>query len=366
MTMKIFYDYQAFVSDTKFGGVSRYFVEIFKRLEIPCIISILKSQNYYIKEIKSNIYDIFPHYSFKGKRRIRIFINKVYTLLLLLFKRYDIIHLTGEKIYPHYLIRNKPIIVTIHDCTIEHITNNSQPLHKRVELFKRVSHIIAVSQNTKNDILNLYPFVPPENITVIYHGANNFKVSTETNPYGKYILYIGGRGSYKNWDNLLYAFQTIIKELPSIKLICSGSKFTFEEKKQIDKLGLSNNIVNLQCCDKELIRLYTHAVAFIYPSKYEGFGIPILEAWELQCPVLLSNTSCFPEIANNGGIYFDPNDINSIVSAIKEIIFDTNKRKELIDKGNENLKNYSWQKSAKLHQEVYKKVYKDYISNEKY
>ena len=88
--------------------------------------------------------------------------------------------------------------------------------------------------------------------------------------------------------------------------------------------------------------MYAHAICFVYPSLYEGFGVPILESWAMKCPIALSSTSCFPEIAENAGLYFDPNNIDDIKDKVEQLINDSKLQNDLINKGTERIKKFNW------------------------
>lgn len=141
-----------------------------------------------------------------------------------------------------------------------------------------------------------------------------------------------------------------------IKLVCTGSKFTNEEKDYLVKNKLTEQVLQLFVSDSQLVWLYKHAICFVYPSLYEGFGIPILEAFASGCPLLLSDTSCFPEIAEKGGLYFNPNDVESMADSMKRIVEDSALRERLIANGNLRLKDFSCRKMAEQTAQIYMKA----------
>lgn len=122
-------------------------------------------------------------------------------------------------------------------------------------------------------------------------------------------------------------------------------------------MGIFEYTIHIKASDQALSELYSRALLFVYPSLYEGFGIPILEAYACHCPVALSNTSCFPEIAGDAAVYFDPYSISSMSEAITKVIYNEEKRSQLIRLGNERLKRYSWEKAAQKTEEAYQKPY---------
>ena len=136
-----------------------------------------------------------------------------------------------------------------------------------------------------------------------------------------------------------------------------GGAFSYSEKKFFREIGLSkNNIIQERGNDQKLIEAYKKASLFVYPSLYEGFGIPPLEAMSLGCPVACSNTSSIAEVVSNAGVYFDPYSVESISNTIKFILYDDSLRKELIKKGEKRIKYFSWEKCSLETYNLYKKL----------
>jgi glycosyltransferase involved in cell wall biosynthesis len=220
-------------------------------------------------------------------------------------------------------------------------------IQEKRETICNADKIIAISENTKKDIVNILN-VAPEKIEVIYHG-NSFYPSKHKNrlslPF-RYFLFVGDRTFYKNFSLLLKAFAQIQAQEKDLYLICTGKSFSKAESEQISQLNLSESIMHISADDRDMEELYSRALFFVFPSLYEGFGLPILEAFACGCPIALSNTSCFPEIAGDAGCYFDPYDVDSIVYSCLQLINDEVKRKRLISRGKERLKLFSWNKTA--------------------
>ena len=157
---------------------------------------------------------------------------------------------------------------------------------------------------------------------MIYHSTSMKAFTGRPNPNipSNFLLFIGDRAPYKNFNRLIRAFSILSKEDKELNLVCTGMPFSKSEKEFIDQLGVTDKITQVKATDKLLCELYSRAKLFIFPSLYEGFGIPILEAYACHCPVALSNASCFPEIAGDAGIYFDPYSEKSIIESIREVI----------------------------------------------
>ena len=123
-----------------------------------------------------------------------------------------------------------------------------------------------------------------------------------------------------------------------------------------EELGIKNRVFQFDLDDNLLAQFYSKALMFVFPSLYEGFGIPVLESFACACPLVCSNTSSLPEIADNAAEYFDPYDEKSIYTAIKNVLEDEEKRKILVKNGSERLKYFSWEQTADLTKKVYKSV----------
>jgi len=138
------------------------------------------------------------------------------------------------------------------------------------------------------------------------------------------------------------------------KLVCFGGEpISKEERQRISSLGLMECVIHQSGSDEILANLYTYAAVFVYPSLYEGFGIPVLEAMHYQCPVLASDTSSIPEVVGEGGMYFDPSDEDALSAAIEQILSDSSLRNHLIQRGVARENQYSWDKCAKETLEFY-------------
>jgi glycosyltransferase involved in cell wall biosynthesis len=139
-------------------------------------------------------------------------------------------------------------------------------------------------------------------------------------------------------------------------LVCTGKSFTRNELQYIKELKLEKNIIYISATEEQMVRLYRDAELFVYPSYYEGFGLPLLEAMVCDCPIICSNTSCFPEIAQDAACYFDPYSQDEMYMAIMEVLTHASLRDQLILKGKERVRFFSWAKTAQEHLDVYKSL----------
>lgn len=232
-------------------------------------------------------------------------------------------------------------------------------IQQKKEIITKANHIIAISEHTKKDIIETLG-ISPQKIDVIYHGCSLQSTISKPNLHlpQRYILFVGDRTSYKNFQRLAEAFSIIHQTDAHLHLICAGKPFSKAESELISRIGIVSHTLQISVNDQHLKELYNRALLFVYPSYYEGFGIPILEAYTCNCPVALSQASCFPEIAENAAAYFDPFSVSSMAEAIKSVIYDEAERTRLILAGKERIKLYSWEKATRQTELVYRKVAK--------
>lgn len=350
--MKILYDHQMF-SIQKYGGITRYFCELMKNLPLSFELSLLLSDNYYLREDKTFFKkkNLLPDAYFKGKDtllRTVADLNERYSKYTLKKGSFDLFHPTfyNDYFFPYL---KKPYVITVHDL-IEFRYKSDNPRSNAVRpvmenVIRKADRIIAISENTKSDIVEFFG-ISEAKIDVIYHGYTQPVSLISENRFGRYILFVGHRSAYKNFQICVEALAPMLKKEPDLKFICVGHPFTPEENAVMNNLGLKNKITAMQVNDQVLNELYAHAQLFIYPSLYEGFGMPILEAFANNCPVCLSNSSCFPEIAGTAGQYFDPQDASSILQAAEQVLFHPQRAVQLREAGKKRLQDFSWQKAA--------------------
>jgi glycosyltransferase involved in cell wall biosynthesis len=369
--MKIFFDHKIF-SLQVFGGASKYFCEIIKRLPLESWDhSILFSDNEYIKSIPQiKTLQLFPRSYFRGKAYMMSFLNSIYTYLRLLNGRFDVFHQTDYATYYFSAIRHKKMVTTFHDMNYT-VYYDSYPkklrkrAHKLIRLQKksveRADKIIAVSQNTKKDLVEFWG-INPEKIVVIYHGIETKKnLEIVPNRYldDPYVLYVGERSLFKNFDRFIHAFAILHSKHQELKLICTGRPMTHSEREMLKELGLFDIVISVPAQESTMVQLYRDAEMFVYPSYSEGFGMPILEAMANNCPVLVSNASCLPEVAGDAGLYFDPFDVSDIADKMGILYANPELRHELLIKCKKQLDKFSWEKSVNEHLKVYQSVSKE-------
>jgi len=388
--MKVLYDFQIF-DIQYFGGISRYFCELISycyfNKTIEWQLPIRYSNNEYIRSLPAFQNTIFkkPDFykeflwgaEFRGKEKIfkvknKFFpslnpyeFNKVLSTNQLTRGNFDIFHPTY---YDDYFLNNigeKPFVLTVYDMIHElypelFALNDKTSLRKR-RLAKKANKVIAISNNTKKDLINFYG-IEEDKIFVIYLASSLNSVLNLVkidNLPDRYILYVGDRSIYKNFYFFVQSVSPLLMDDKDLFIVCTGNKFLYNELEFFNKLRVQNKIVQYYVNDASLAYLYRNALAFVFPPLYEGFGLPVLEAFSCGCPAVVSRISALCEIGGNATIYFDPKDPSSILESVNKVVYDYSLRKELIRKGYDRAKMFSWEKTAKETLKVYESVLED-------
>lgn len=366
--LKIAYDPQIF-SGQKYGGVSRYICELASRVSrIPEVdVSIVAPMyvNAYLESMPKGIlcgfksplpYDFLRFY----QRATSILCGDI----MLRYLKPDIVH---ETYYFKYPLGSKSSarVLTIYDMIHEKFESQfkygDKTAKHKAAAATRADHVICISESTKRDLIDILG-INAEKISVIHLGfdlmAANSKEARQldNDKHKPYLLYVGTRGGYKNFQLMLEAYA-LSKQLKSeFKLVCfGGGPFVAAELALFDKLNLSGNqIIQLSGDDQLLASCYKGASAFIFPSLYEGFGIPPLEAMSYGCPVVCSNTSSIPEVVGDAGQYFDPSDMQNMQQAIEMVVNSSELSASLIAKGQIRLNQFSWDKCVAETFDVYR------------
>jgi glycosyltransferase involved in cell wall biosynthesis len=221
---------------------------------------------------------------------------------------------------------------------------------------QRADHVICISENTRKDLLELTD-LHEDKVSVVYLGFDKLiPVASETETKKPYLLYVGHRGDYKNFEGFLHAYAGSSLLRNNFEVMCfGGGSFSSNEAKLFDELELSaDQLKQMAGDDNKLASAYRDAALFVYPSHYEGFGIPPLEAMSLGCPVACSNNSSIPEVVGDAGEYFDPANIESIRVAMEHVLNSAARRTELIDKGLIRCGQFSWKRCAEETLAIYK------------
>lgn len=348
---KVLFDHQIF-SRQRYGGISRYFVELIKRMDLyNCHLALKTSNNKILPELSLTFRNFLPDFEFRGKWFVMDCLNKQNSISALRVGDYSVFHPTY---YDPYFLKftKKPFVLTIYDMIHEKFKDNFRSIDKtaiqKEYLARKADKIIAISDSTKNDIIDIYRINPDKIVTIHLAGSvnssrlNNINIA-QNYPY---FIFVGNRSGYKN-------FEFIIKSLPrnmfqdyGFKILAAGGgTYSDEEIALMISCGVRDYYDYIDLNNDNLYSLYNNSIALLYPSLYEGFGLPIVEAFDCQCPVITSNTSSMKEIAEGSALLIDPKSSDDLCIAVMKMLNDENHRSQLIHLGIDRAKEFTWDKT---------------------
>jgi len=364
--MKILFDYAAFTMQAT-GGVSRCMYDLFRHVSESKEDSVLLyagiHRNRYLKnappELKKKIIGIYlPEPWFK--QTLFMPFNRFCFQFFARFYRPDLCQFTYYD-PPRTPAACKNVVIVhdmIHEKFPEYFKKNDPQTGWKRKAIRAANAIICVSENTRHDLESCFD-LSGKNVKVIYNGSKMPHEAASSNAFtakAPFLLYVGSRKTrYKNFTVVLTAFEGIAKSWPG-KLLCfGGGPFTADESAQIFNLGLKGRVEQYSGDDSLLVAAYRHAFALVYPSTYEGFGLPPVEAMSLGCPVLSSLSPPMPEILGDACLYFNPLSAEDLIekfSSLQEPEIIGNLRK----KGKERSKLYQWERVAEQTLQLYRSI----------
>lgn len=360
--IRVLFDHEIF-SRQRFGGISRYFTQLIPRLsqmdelEVSAFLGV--HSNAYGLGRSSGQFRSFagvrtpPSAAARQAARLNRFALRPFAARV----RPDVYHLTT---YRDFLPgRRVKRVITLHDLIWNRFPDLVQPgpsITPHKELILAADAVICISESTRRDAEEFFG-LPRERTTIVHH-ANSLELPASSRPPAPidfpYLLFVGHRAGYKNFALLLRSVQASARLRAAFRIVCFGPSISDSERAEIAALGLADRVLHVPGEDQVLADLYAHAAAFVYPSLYEGFGIPLLEAMHYGCPVLAARASCFPEIAADAAAYFDPASPDDLAQKLEQVVFNPSEKARLVAAGREREARFSWEEAARRTTGVYK------------
>lgn len=266
-----------------------------------------------------------------------------------------------------------PTVVTIHDLLHERIPvaddvpDRAALLNAKRRMIERAAAIICVSHATRDDLIDYYTGIDANRVFVVHNGHNEhfgrMEISETSrllqklarDPNRPFILYVGSRQKYKNFERMVHAFS-LWSHRKDIDLLVVGRHASAEEQKLMEETGVSGNIHFAgHVDDHTLCALYNRCAFFVYPSIKEGFGIPLLEAMCSHCPLCISDIPPFREVAENRPVYFDPQNVNDMVRAF-DVCLEQGHRPDKLEESARHAKNFTWADNVEAVWTIYRKT----------
>ena len=353
--MKILFDYQVFHAQ-RFGGISRYFVELLRELsERPdCTITVLAGLH------RNELLATLPRRPglriigwrlprWLPGRRIYGAINRCVFALAAPLLQPDLYHATYYNVLAPRLRARR--VFTVYDMIHElhpgpEAARDPTPRRKQ-RAVQRADLLLCISQNTREDLVRLLRVSAEKTTVTPLAGSLQARARAERPHPAPYLLYVGDRAGYKNADLLLRTFAAQPELQRHLQLVFfGGPPFTAAEHQRITSLGLAGLTHRVTGTDTDLATWYTHAFALVYPSLYEGFGIPPLEAMQYGCPVLASDRSSLPEVVGTAGRLFQPDAESSLADALRGLLEHPEERAACVRNGYQQHRKFTWKECA--------------------
>jgi glycosyltransferase involved in cell wall biosynthesis len=350
--MRILYDGAIYQWQTT-GGINRYFTNIISRLPpdfSPVLTTVKKRGIVFPKHPRLKILG-FERFR---PQRLSLELEKLYLGRKVGKQGFDLAHPTYYTLLSQAPVTRKtePLVVTfwdmIHDLFPE-LDPSGHVVAMKQKAVAAADAIICISENTRNDLIERYRV--SESKIVVTPLASELDLSRAQGdqpvPSRPYFLYVGSRQGYKNFKVLLPAFARLAAGRTEPILCLVGPALNADEEKEISQLGLSSRVENYGAVDDDhLAKLYHRSIAFIYPSLYEGFGLPPLEAMSCGAVVIASNRASLPEVVGDAGLLFDPESAGKLAELMCYVVEHPEDRESFIAKGLERSRAFSWDQTA--------------------
>ncbi len=362
--VKVAFDHQIFAFQ-RYGGVSRYFVELARRLpahgvsEVSIVAPLHVNEYLTADSARPFTRGRYVPDTFKDTARVIGAVNRFAVPIALRKANPDIVHETYYAIKPVGKARRRVVTVydMIHELFPEEFPDAAQATAAKRAAVNRADRVICISENTRQDLVRLFD-IDPARTSVVHLG---YSVDVESPGEQQRVdrpslLYVGNRYGYKNFKALLQAFAGS-PTLREFDLVAFGGRSPLpDEVEEIERLGVAGRVRFEAGSDRELATRYRSATAFVYPSKYEGFGIPPLEAMSYGCPVVCSDAGPIPEVVGNAGAYFDPNSVEDLRATLERVVTTSELQADLRARGRARLADFSWDDCAAATARIYRDV----------
>lgn len=363
--MKIFYDGLIF-SLQECGGINRYFSSVISRLPTS-VYPVLSTTGIRARNFPAhpNLRTrLFSRFAFRPGR-VSYWLEQYYFRFAEISSRADVYHPTFYRQLSRRppTSRTRPLVITFWD--ILHLLY-PETLDPTGEWSMQVSHAIkeasaicCISECSRRDLVDRYGVSESKlHLTPLASELSIEDVSgDEPVPERPYFLYVGSRQSYKNVATLLRAFRELCAIRRDVILAFVGAPWTKSEAEELRALGIFGSVVNLgQVSDSYLAALYANSVAFVLPSRYEGFGIPLVEAMACNAAVVAANTSSIPEVVDTAALLFSPDSSEELTESLRSVLDSESLRRTLIARGRDRAKRFAWEATAEKTFHVYQSL----------
>ena len=356
--MRVRYDDQIMVRQRR-GGISRYFVELVREFRADPGLGVSVEVDWRASRNEHAVAAGLGRPASRSRRRLTRLAHRLPSVHL---RRTDVAHSTYYDPACLPVTPEPPMVVTVHDMIPELLPGlfpSGNPHLAKEDFVRRARAILCVSESTRKDLNEMYG--PLEALVeVVPLGVGRDFAPGRPRPHGLpdgFILFMGNRGLYKDFGVAVEAFAAIHASHPDLRLVAAGGgRFKDEELATMRRLSIDGSVHHVEATDPELPGLFGGAQAFVFPSRYEGFGLPTLEAMACGTPVILANSSSHPEVGGDAALFFEPGDASALCAQLVRLLEDTELREALVSRGLERAAGFTWRQTAMRTRDVYTKV----------
>jgi glycosyltransferase involved in cell wall biosynthesis len=361
--ISVFFDTQAFRLQ-RIGGISRYFAELIRRLPVFDVAPSLHMP------WVDNEHAVTAGLSSRRGRNILNAHPRVLSIVHSALRygdsifgatgHFDILHRTY---YSETRALRRPVVCTVVDMIPElfpaHFPKGN-PHERKREVVQGCDLVLSISESTSRDVVELYGY-PAERVVTIPLGIDLPLFSRAPrlpNPFRRpYVLFVGNRDGYKNFGRFGTAVSAVLAARPDLSLaVVGGGALRQDELELFSRSGVLERVKQARITDAALPTIYRDAELFVFPSEYEGFGLPLLESFACDCPVAASRTSSLPEVGGEAIEYFDPTSGDDIGHAMERVLGSPTRASELRRLGSERVRTFSWERTAELTAAAYRRL----------
>lgn len=360
--MKVTIDDQVFAMHRR-GGISKYFTHLlleFTRMpDLNATTPYRYVVNQHLGEAFPQRYQVLPK---PGRVPVWPVIDQLNRRGRRLERDVDLVHHTyyrASRLKDHPGARR---VCTVHDMIPELFPDMfplGNPHRDKRRFTEECDAILCVSENTKRDLLTIYGRLDKP-VIVTHLGVDGRFFARQSGPpptRTPYFLFVGARKGYKNFKLLGQALSLLANDLVDVNVVCiGGGEFTRSEIGLLRELGIASRVHQFSPSDPELATFYGHATALCFPSRYEGFGLPLVEAFASGCPVVIANTPCLVEISGGAASVVDPGNPDELADSLLRVLQDSSHRKSLAVDGRQRARDFTWEATAKKTVSAYRTV----------